>query len=40
MSWSLLGKFLRRFANNEKFLKLYNYVMSFLLIICVIMFYV
>ena len=40
MSWSLLGKFLRRFANNEKFLKIYNYVMSFLLIICVIMFYV
>jgi len=40
VSWSLLGKFLRRFANNEKFLKLYNYVMSFLLIICVIMFYV
>ena len=40
LSWSLLGKFLRRFANNEKFLKLYNYVMSFLLIICVIMFYV
>ena len=40
MSWSLLGKFLRRFANNEKFLKIYNYTMSFLLIICVIMFYV
>ncbi len=40
MSWSLLGKFLQRFANNEKFLTIYNYIMSFLLIICVIMFYV
>ena len=40
MSWSLLGKLLQRFANNERFLKIYNYTMSFLLIICVIMFYV
>ena len=40
VSWSLLGKFLRRFASNDKFFKLYNYAMSFLLIICVIMFYV
>ena len=40
MSWSLLGKFLQRFANNEIFLTKYNYTMSFLLIICVIMFYV
>ena len=40
MSWSLLGKFLQRFANNERFLTMYNYTMSFLLIICVIMFYV
>ena len=39
-SWTLLGKFLQRFANSEKFLRAYNYVMSFLLIICVIMFYV
>ena len=40
MSWSLLGKFLQRFTNNEIFLTIYNYTMSFLLIICVIMFYV
>ena len=40
MSWSLLGKFLQRFANNERFLTIYNYTMSFLLIICIIMFYV
>ena len=40
MSWSLLGKFLQRFSNNERFIRIYNYAMSFLLIICVIMFYV
>ena len=39
LSWCLLGKFLRRFATNEKFIHMFNYVMSFLLIVCVIMFY-
>jgi len=39
-SWCLLGKFLRRFATNEKFIQIFNYVMSFLLIVCVIMFYI
>ena len=38
-SWCLLGKFLRKFATNEKFIQTFNYVMSFLLIVCVIMFY-
>jgi len=38
-SWCLLGKFLKRFATNEKFIQIFNYVMSFLLIVCVIMFY-
>ena len=38
-SWCILGKFLRRFATNEKFIQIFNYVMSFLLIVCVIMFY-
>ena len=38
-SWCLLGKFLRRFATNEKFIQVFNYVMSLLLIVCVIMFY-
>ena len=38
-SWCLLGKFLRRFATNEKFIQIFNYAMSFLLIVCVIMFY-
>jgi len=38
-SWCLLGKFLRKFAINKKFIRAFNYVMSFLLIVCVIMFY-
>ena len=38
-SWCLLGKFLRKFATNKKFIQAFNYVMSFLLIVCVIMFY-
>ena len=38
-TWCLLGKFLRRFAANEKFIRAFNYVMSFFLIVCVIMFY-
>ena len=39
-SWCLLGKFLRRFATNRKFIQRFNYVMSVLLIVCVIMFYI
>ena len=37
--WSLIGKFLRRFATNEKFIKRFNYVMSSLLIGCIATFY-
>ena len=37
--WSLLGKFLRKFATNEKFIKNFNYVMSFLLVSCIATFY-
>jgi len=40
LSWCLLGKFLRRFATNKKFIQTFNYVMSFLLIVCIIMLYV
>ena len=40
LSWCLLGKFLRRFATNKKFIKTFNYVMSFLLIVCIIMLYI
>ena len=39
MFWTLLGKFLRKFATNEKFIKRFNYVMSFLLLICIVTFY-
>ncbi len=37
--WTLLGKFLRRFATNEKFIKRFNYVMSLLLLACIATFY-
>ena len=39
-SWCLMGKYLRKFATSEKFIKNFNYTMSFLLIVCVILFYV
>ena len=39
-SWCLLGKYLRNFATSENFIKKFNYTMSFLLIVCVIMIYV
>ena len=37
--WTLLGKFMRKFATNEKFIKLFNYVMSTLLLFCIGTFY-
>lgn len=39
-SWCLLGKYLRKFVTSTKFIKNFNYSMSFLLIVCVILFYV
>ena len=38
-SWTLVGRFLRKFATNEKFIKYFNYVMSILLLLSVITFY-
>ena len=38
--WCLMGKYMRKFATNDKFIKNFNYSMSFLLIVCVILFYV
>ena len=38
--WTLVGKFLRRFATNEKFIKSFNYVMSGLLLLSIITFYI
>ena len=37
--WTLVGKFFIRFATNEKFIKVFNYVMSSLLIACIATFY-
>ena len=39
ISWTLVGKFLRKFATNEKFIKYFNYVMSVLLLLSIITFY-
>jgi len=39
-SWTFLGKFLRRFATNNNFIKRFNYAMSLLLIVCIIGFYI
>ena len=39
-AWCLTGKYLRKFATSDKFIKNFNYTMSFLLIVCVILFYV
>ena len=39
-TWCLMGSYLRKFATSEKFMSNFNYSMSFLLIVCVIMFYV
>ena len=39
-AWTFIGKFLRKFATNEKFIKYFNYVMSLLLILSIITFYI
>ena len=38
--WTFVGKFFRRFATNEKFIKVFNYVMSCLLLSCIATFYI
>ena len=38
--WTFVGKFLRKFATNDKFIKYFNYVMSGLLLLSVITFYI
>ena len=37
--WTFVGKFFRRFATNGKFIKVFNYVMSSLLLACIATFY-
>ncbi len=39
-SWTFLGKFLRKFATNNNFIKRFNYAMSLLLVVCIIGFYI
>ncbi|MDA8537712.1 LysE family translocator [Candidatus Pelagibacter bacterium] len=39
-TWAFFGKFLRNFATNNNFIKRFNYVMSLLLIVCIIGFYI
>ena len=39
-AWALLGKFLRKFATNNSFIKRFNYVMSVLIFLCIIGFYI
>ena len=38
--WTFIGRFLRKFATNEKFIKYFNYVMSVLLLLSIITFYI
>ena len=38
--WTFIGKFLRKFATNDKFIKYFNYVMSGLLLLSIITFYI
>ncbi len=40
LTWCMMGKYMRKFATSDKFIKNFNYMMSFLLIVCVILFYV
>jgi len=37
--WTFIGKFLRKFATNEKFIKYFNYAMSVLLLLSIVTFY-
>ncbi len=38
--WTFIGKFLRKFATNEKYIKIFNYAMSCLLLLSIITFYI
>ena len=39
-TWTFLGKFLRKFATNNDFIKRFNYAMSLLLLVCIVGFYI
>ena len=40
LTWCFIGKYLRKFATSKKFIKSFNYSMSFFFFFCVILFYV
>jgi threonine/homoserine/homoserine lactone efflux protein len=40
IAWTFLGKFLRKFATNNNFIKRFNYAMSMILVVCIIGFYI
>ena len=40
ITWAFFGKFLRKFATNDNFIKNFNYSMSALIVICIIGFYI
>ena len=39
-TWTFFGKFLRKFATNNNFIKRFNYAMSLMLVVCIIGFYI
>ncbi len=38
--WTFIGKFLRKFATNDKFIKYFNYAMSLLLLLSIVTIYI
>ena len=38
--WTFVGRFLRKFATNDKFIKYFNYAMSCILLLSIITFYI
>ena len=38
--WTFIGKFLRKFATNDKFINYFNYVMSLLLLLSIVTIYI
>jgi len=39
-TWTFIGKFLRKFATNNNFIKRFNYAMSLMLLVCIVGFYI
>tara|TARA_A100001015_G_C14678051_1_gene589581 strand:- start:226 stop:573 length:348 start_codon:yes stop_codon:yes gene_type:complete len=38
--WTFIGKFLRKFATNDKFINYFNYAMSLLLLLSIVTIYI